>query len=156
MALPQFFRFVIVNATGQTITFNANGRILIKMWGLLIDPTTGLAVYTELTESEDDMGFIAGQSISNGSELVGDNEIDNTVLKYIGLQAQMKITHDEGALAEGAFNLHISVGDAVGDLQTDASGYAGVAQAGLLFVGPLIWPDSLSDDNVVLSNMITI
>ena len=66
MSVPQFLRFVAVNNTGQTIAYNTNGRLNLKVTGIYVDPQTGKETYTPL--SDDDLGFGSGDSTTDGSE----------------------------------------------------------------------------------------
>ena len=137
--LPQFRQYIVVNNSGASglLTFNNNGRINLKETCWIVDPTTAKITYTPL--ADDDLGFIAGSSLANGAEIIGDNEVDNTSNLYIGSQLQLEITHDEGTLADGTFDLYMASGDATSELQTDASGYAGAEANGLRFIGSLVW-----------------
>ena len=151
--LPQFRKYVLVNSSGQTLTYDNNGRINLKETCWIVDPTTGKITYTQL--ADDDLGFGAGESIANAAELIGDTEIVNTSNLYIGSQLQLEITHDEGAAAAGTFELYMAVGDATGELDTDASGYLSAAY-GLRLVGQLIWNSSATDDEVIRSKIFSI
>ena len=155
MPLPQFRKFVVVNNSGQTLTFNNNGRINLKETGIKFDTTNGDLVYTQL--ADDDLGFVAASSLTDGAEIVGDNEIDNTSNEYIGSQVQLEITHDEGAAADGTFDLWMASGDASGELQTDASGYDSAENdLNLTKIGSLTIHSSTADDEVLRSEVWTI
>ncbi len=146
--LAQFRKWVLVNDSGQLLTYNAGGRINIKETAWFITPATGLISYAQL--ADDDLGFIAGSSLADGAEIVGDVEIDNTSNLYIGSQVQIEITHDEGSLADGTFGLWLAEGDAAGELQTDASGYDSAA-SNLRLVGSITWHSAALDDEVIRS-----
>lgn len=154
MALPQFRKFVLVNNSGQTLTFNNNGRINIKETAIHFNTTDGKLVYTQL--SDDDLGFVAASSLADGSEIVGDNEIDNTSTLYITSEVQVEITHDEGTLADKTFDLYISTGDATSELETDASGYISAEANKLRIIGSLVWESNGLDDEVMRSQTLTI
>ncbi len=149
--LPRFYQFIVVNNSGQTLTFNNNGRINIKQWGWIVDPSTGKITYTQL--ADDDMGFVAGGSLTNGSELVSDLKVDNTTILNVGMMVQLEITHDEGTLADGTFDLYVATGDATGELETDANGYASAEANGLRIVSSLVWESNGLDDEVMRSQM---
>lgn len=149
MSLPQFRQFIVVNNSGQLLTFNNNGRINLKETAIHFNTTTGKIVYTLL--ADDDLGFIAGSSLANGSEIIGDNEIDNTSNLYLGSQVQLEITHDEGTLADGTFDLYMAMGDATGELETDASGYASAEANKLHVIGSLTWEPNGLDDELMRS-----
>ncbi len=151
--LSQFLRFRVINNSGQTVTFNNNGRLNLKVTGWIIDPTTGNITYTQL--SDDDLAFIAGDSFVDGGEETS-SEIDNTSTLYIGFQVQLEITHDEGTLADGAFDIYLDEGDATSELQSDASGYNNAKANGLEFVGFLIWESNGLDDEIMRSNVFNI
>jgi|SaaInl4_150m_RNA_FD_contig_31_1614622_length_1707_multi_5_in_0_out_0_2 hypothetical protein len=154
MGLPQFRKYVLVNNSGQTLTFNNNGRINIKETAIHYNTTSGKLVYTQL--SDDDLGFVAASTLADGAEIIGDIEVDNTANLYIQSQVQVEITHDEGTLADGAFDLYMSPGDASGELPTDASGYASAEDNKLRFVGTLIWESNGLDDELMRSNIFAI
>ena len=148
--LPQFRTYVLVNNSGSLLSYSANGRINIKETCWIIDPTTAKITYTQL--ADDDLGFSTG-TLADGAEIVGDVEISNTSNLYIGSQLQIEITHDEGAAADGTFDLYVAGGDATGELPTDASGYASAEANHLQFVGSLTWEANGLDDEVMRSNV---
>lgn len=152
--LPQFYRFVVVNNSGQLITFNNNGLINVKETAWIIDPDTGKVTYTQL--ADDDLGFVGGGSLADGAEIVGDVEINNTVNKYTGAQLQLEITHDEGAaivVPNGGISLYLSGGDATGELPTDAAGYGSAEAAHLDPVGTMPCDPNVADDELMRSNV---
>jgi hypothetical protein len=149
MSLPQFRKYILVNNSGQTLTFNNNGRINIKETAVHFNTTDGKLVYTSL--SADDLGFIAASSLADGAEIIGDNEINNTSNLYVDSQVQVEITHDEGTLAGGTFDLYVASGNVTGELETDASGYAGAEANKLRFIGSLVWESSGLDDEIMRS-----
>jgi hypothetical protein len=151
--LPQFYRIIAVNNTGQTLTFNNNGRINVKMTGWFITPATGLINYAPLPD--DDCSFGAGDSTADGSEDKSD-EIDNTGNLYLGLQVQLEITHNEGTAADGTYDLYLDGGDASGELASDATGYAGAEANRLQLIGSLTWEPNGLDDEVMRSEVINI
>ena len=151
MPLPQFRQFIVVNNSGQLLTFDTNGRINVKETAWHFNTTTGKIVYTQLPD--DDLGFISGSSLADGAEIVGDIEINNTSNLFIGSQLQLEITHDEGTAAVDSFDLYMAQGDASGELETDGSGYAS-AEANLLFhVGSLQWDPGGLDDELMRSQV---
>lgn len=154
MSLPQFRKWVLVNNSGRTLTFNNNGRINIKETAIHFNTTTGKLVYTQLVD--DDLGFIAGQSNTIGSERIGDSEVNNTSNLYIMSQVQIEVTHDEGTLADGTFDLYLAAGDATGELETDASGYASAEANKLRLIGSLVWESNGLDDELMRSPMFTV
>jgi len=150
MPLAQFTRFIAVNNTGQTLTYNNNGRLNLKVTAWKWDTTNGDVVYTQL--SDDDFGFGAGDSTVDGGE-DKTSEIDNTSNEYVGLQVQLEVTHDEGAAADGTYDLYMDNGDATGELASDASGYDDAETNKLRRVGELTWHASGADDEVMRSEV---
>jgi len=152
--LSQFRKFIVVNNSGQTLTYNNNGRINLKETAIHINTADGKPVYTQL--ADDDLGFVAASTLADAAEIVGDNEVDNTSNLYMGSQVQLEITHDEGTAADGTFDLYIAGGDATGELETDASGYAGTEANGLTFIGSLVWESNGLDDELIRSQVFSI
>lgn len=148
--LTKFSKFIVVNNSGQTLTFDSNGRLNLKITGWLIDPNTGKITYTQLTD--DDVNFIATNTLTNGSEQLAD-EIDNTTNLFLGYFVQLEVTHDAGTLADGTFDVYLTQGDATGELQTDASGYASAEDNKLHLVGSLTWESEGLDDEVMRSDV---
>ncbi len=151
--LAKYCGFVCVNNTGQTVTYNSNGRLNLKITGVYVNPTTGKLAYEPL--SDDDLGFGAGDSTVDGGEDPS-TEIDNSINKYVGFQVQMEVTHDEGAAADGTYDVYYEGGDASGELPSDASGYDDAETNELLFVGSLKWHSSANDDEIIRSNVLAV
>jgi len=151
--LPQFYRVIVVNNSGQTITYNNNGRYNLKVTAWYIDTSAGKVTYAQL--SDDDLGFGAGDSTVDGGEDKS-SEIDNTSNLYLGAQIQLEVTHDEGAAADGTFDLYLDGGDATGELASDASGYASAPANKLTLIGKLVWESNGLDDEVMRSQVIQI
>ena len=154
MPLPQIRQFILVNNSGQLLTYNNNGRINIKETAIHYNTSTGKLVSTQL--ADDDLGFVAASTLADGSEIVGDNEVDNTSNLYISSQVQIEITHDEGTAADGTFDLYMAMGDASGELETDGSGYASAEANKLTFIGSLTWEPNGLDDEVMRSAVFNI
>ena len=148
--LPQFYRFIVVNNSGQTLTYNTNGRLNLKMTAIHYNTSTGKVVYTPL--SDDDLGFGAGDSTADGAEDKS-SEIDNTSNLYLGLQVQLEVTHDEGDAADGTFDIYLDGGDATGELASDASGYNNAEANKMTLVGKLVWESNGLDDEVMRSQV---
>ncbi len=155
MAIPQFWRLAVVNESGQTLTFNSNGRVNMKATAIHYDTTNGKVIYTQL--SDDDCDFDAGRSVVDGTGIMDDSsllmtaEIDNTANKYVGLQVQLEVTHDEGAAAVGRFDIYLLGGDVTGELQTDGPGFLDFDDGSCDLIGSLIWNSSGGDDVVIRS-----
>ena len=148
--LPQFYRVIVVNNSGQTVTYDTNGRFNVKMTAWIIDPSTGKITYTQL--SDDDLSFVGGNSVADGAEVKSD-EIDNTSNLYVGLHVQLEVTHDEGAAADGDFDIFLDAGDETGKLSSDASGYADAEANGLERIGALVWESNGGDDELMRSEV---
>jgi len=149
--LPQFRTYILVNNSGQTLTYDSGGRINVKETAYYISPSTGLITYVPL--DDDDLDFGAGESVANGAEVIGDVEIVNTGNKYIGAQLQLEITHDAGAAADGTFDLYMDAGDATGELANDATGYAGAEANVLQLIGSLVWESNGGNGEVMRSQI---
>ena len=146
--ISQFFRFVIVNNSGQTLTYASGGRLALKIAGLRRDPITNDWIRTQLTES--DCGFSTG-TLTDGSETPTD-EISNAATRYESLEAQLEVTHDEGTAADGTVDVYFAGGSATGELPSDATGYDSAELNKLDFVGSLTWHGSGADDEVMRSD----
>lgn len=151
--LPRVYRIIVVNNSGQTVTFNNNGRFNLKVTGWIITPATGKIAYT--TDADDDLAFIAGDSTVDGAEEKS-SEIANNSDLFIGAQVQLEVTHDEGTLADGTFDLYLDGGDLTGELASDASGYASAEANHLLHIGSLTWEPNGLDDEVMRSKVLNI
>ena len=149
----RFFKIIIVNNSGQTLTYNNNGRINLKIGGASISAARK-SIVTSLTD--DACGFTTGGSLADGAEILSAVEYDNTSVGYLGYQVQLEITHDEGAAADGTFDLYVSGGDATGELVSDASGYDSAELNKLRQIGSLTWHASGVDDEVMRSEVLSI
>jgi len=143
--LPQFYRIIVVNNSGQTLTYNNNGRINVKLTAWYYNPATGKMVYAAL--GDDACSFAAASTLVAAAEALS-SEINNTANLYLGLQVQLEITHDEGAAAVGTFDLYLDGGDATGELSSDASGYDTAKLNGLAYIGSLTWQAAMLDDEL--------
>lgn len=160
MAIPQFWRLAVVNNSGQTLTFNSNGRVNMKVTAIEFNTTDGDLIYTPLADNDCD--FDAGRSVADGTGIMDDSsllmtaEIDNTANEYVGLQVQLEITHDEGAAADGTFDVYLLGGDASGELQSDASGFLDFDDGNPRSIGSLVWNASGGDDEVMRSDVFSV
>lgn len=146
--LPQIRKYILVNNSGQTLAFDTNGRINIKETAYRFN-TAGEMEYIPF--ADDDLGFIAAGSVIDGAEVVGDIEIDNRQTRYVGSHIQIEITHDEGAAADGTFDLYMAQGDAAAETEEDGSGYASAEANKLEPIGSLTWENNGGDDEVMRS-----
>lgn len=151
--LPRFYRIICVNNTGETVTFNNNGRLNVKMTAWKWNTTDGDITYTVL--ADDAMGFVAASATADGAE-DKTSEIDNTTNEFVGLQVQFELTHDEGTAAAGTYDLYLDGGDATGELASDASGYDDAETNKLAFFGSLTWHPAGADDQVMRSSVLNI
>jgi len=149
--LPKFTKYIVVNNSGRTLTFDNGGRLNLKVTGWIVDTSTGKITYTQLTD--DDMNFIATNTLTDGSEQLGD-EIDNSSNLFLGHFVQLEVTHDEGTLANGTFDIFVAQGDATGELATDASGYASAEANKIFTLGSLTWEPNGLDDEVMRSDVL--
>jgi len=143
--LPQFRRYILVNNSGDLLSYNANGRINIKETAYRFN-TAGEMEYVAI--ADDDLGFIAASTVADGAEVMGGNIIDNTQARYVGSQIQIEVTHDEGTAADGTFDLYMAQGDAAGELEPDATGFVSAEANKLEPIGSLTWEASAADDDV--------
>jgi hypothetical protein len=146
--LPQHRNYILVNNSGQLLSYDANGRITIKETCYRFN-TAGELEYVQLPD--DDMGFGATDTIADGAELIGDTNIDNTQTRYIGSLIQIEITHDEGTAADGTFDLYMAQGHSATEMEFDADGYAGAEANKLEPIGSLTWESNGLDDENMLS-----
>ena len=146
--LPQIRKYILVNNSGQLLSFNANGRINLKETAYRFN-TAGEMEYVPLPD--DDLAFIAASTVADGAEVVGDVEIDNRQTRYVGSHLQIEITHDEGTAADGTFDLYMAQGDAPGETEEDATGYNTAEANKLEPIGSLTWESNGADDEVMRS-----
>lgn len=99
--LAKFYRFHIVNNTGQTATFDdgASLSLRIQAWKLV----SGVLTYN--TVVIDDMGFGAGESIVDGA-FVTSSQFDNSSDLFWELNGVLIAVHDLDA-AVGHWALYI-------------------------------------------------
>jgi hypothetical protein len=146
--LSQYYGFIVVNNSGQTITYDSNGRINLKITGVYVSSSTGKLSYNALTD--DACGFGAGDSTADGGE-DHSSEINNSSNVYVNALVQLEITHDEGTAADGTFDIYYEGGDATGELPSDATGFDDAETNKLTYVGSLVWHPSALDDEVIRS-----
>jgi len=120
--IGQFNKFVIVNNTGYTITFNDGGDIDLSVIGFNITPATGKIAYAG--GGSETFGFTTGSSLADGAEIVGTTEFDNTSDLCLGYLVEMDVAHDLAASCTGGtIDLYLATGTVTEECQTDASGY---------------------------------
>ena len=146
--LPQIRRYILVNNSGQLLSYNGNGRINIKETCYRFN-TAGEMEYVPL--ADDDLGFIAASTVADGAEVMGGNIIDNRQARYVGSHIQIEVTHDEGTLADGTWDLYMAQGDALGELEPDGSGFNSAEANKLEPIGSLTWESNGLDDELMRS-----
>jgi hypothetical protein len=152
--LHKYYKFVIVNNSGQTVTHGAGtGDLLLRVTGVYVVPSTGLLAYDIFTP--DECGFDATDTWANGAE-VESSEIDNATNKYINALVKIEVEHTLAATAEGSFDIYYTGGDATGALETDADGYNSAESMKLTFIGSLTWPTGVTNNESLLSPTFTI
>lgn len=155
MAVPLAYRLVIVNNSGETLSYTPGGRLNTSIFGWFIDPSTGKVTYSSVAEAEESPEFDgASETIVDGAEVIFPEQL-NTGNKHLGLLISFALTHDEhtAVVANASMDLYISAGLATGQLPTDKTGYAGAEANGLQRVGSMVVEPSGSDDNVTFSNV---
>lgn len=99
--LPKFYRFSLINKTGQTATFDDGARLSLRIQAWKF--SSGVLVYD--TVVVDDMNFVAGQTILDDGETNSDN-FDNSSDLFLGLNGVLIATHDLDA-AVGSWDLYV-------------------------------------------------
>jgi hypothetical protein len=161
MSLPKFWAIGVVNNSGQTVTFNSNGRFDLNVQAIHFNSSAGKLVYTEVLAA-DDLDFDAGRSVVNGTGVMDDAsklqtaEQDNTSNLYVGLQVSLKVTHDAGTAADGTFDLYLLSGDTTGALESNASGFDDFDDGNCRRIGSLIWHNLGVDDEIMQSKTFVI
>ena len=156
--LSQFYRFLVVNNSGSTITWTSgtDGRMELNVDGWFIDPTTGKITYTNILALAESPDFDGGtENIVNGAEAKW-AEIDNTSNLFLGAQVQLKVTHDEGLAADGTFDIYVDGGRLTGNLSSDQSGYVSAEANFLEHIGSLVWEPNAANDDIMLSKVFNI
>lgn len=147
MALGQFYRFHIVNNSGQTVTFDNNGRITVHIQPVFIDPATGKITYS----SDESLALLAGgESVADGAFLKTDEQ-DNSGNVFPDALVAVEVTHDEGTAADGTFDIFYESHLQTGELPSDQTGFADPEASGLTSVGSLIWEPNGQDDEIMES-----
>lgn len=143
--LNQFYGFVVVNKTGQSLTYDNGGRIKLKITPYYF-ASNGKVVYG--TTIVEDCGFGPGDVTVDGGE-DPTAEIDNSNNCYSGAIVQLEIVHDEGTLANGTYDIYYEGANVSGELPSDASGYDDAETNRLIVVDLLTWHSSGVDDEVM-------
>ena len=148
MPLPQFYKFVAVNNTGETLIYNDGGRLNLKKTGWKWDTTNGDVVYTNL--SNEDFGFGTDNITASSGENITPL-IDNSTNEYVGVQVQLEVTHPSGSYANGRYDLYLDGAPASGTLMSDATGYINAETNVLDLVGSLVWHGSADNGDLMRS-----
>lgn len=106
--LAKYYRFLWKNKTGQSMVKNSGAAVNIRCmpWKF----TSGVLAYG--TVITDDMGFDAGETVTNGSSEEGDVQ-DNSSNLYLGLKGYFEVTTDNASSA-GTVDLYLEESDANG------------------------------------------
>ena len=104
--LPKYYRFHVMNNTGQTATKDDGAALSIRLSPWEFDVDGSLSYGTTIT---DNLGFDAAMTILDGASTEGDVQ-DNTVNKYLGLNGYFEAIHDL-ATASGQWDLYIESSD---------------------------------------------
>ena len=104
--LPKYYRFHVVNNTGQTATFNDGALLALRISPWKFTSAGAVEYGTTIT---DDAGFDAGETIADGAASEGGVN-DNTSNLYVGLNGYFEATHDLDA-AVGTWDLYIEGSD---------------------------------------------
>jgi len=155
--LNQFYRFALMNNTGQTNTFTDGGVVALSIYGVIVTPSTGKLAYATIDASEDFAGFTAGgHTWSDGAEKISVAAIDNTTNLYINALVQLTISHSEAAAAVGSWDLYLLSGDAAANMENDSNGYVSAEANKLTFIGSLNWLTGGTNDDEQMSPVFTI
>ena len=152
----KYFRIVLVNRTGVTMTYNDGARINAIVGGFHVSPTTGKLTY-DGGETET-FAFTTDESLAEGAELIGETEFCNSTSLNLGWQVDLDITHDLGASTDGTIDIYLSTGSGTGALQTDMSGYidAETNLAANNFVGSMPWGTGQANGDQLVSATFTL
>lgn len=104
--LPKYYRFRVVNNSGQTATFDSGALLALRLSPWKFD-SDGVLVYGSVIT--DDLGFGAANTIVDGAGSEGGVQ-DNTTNLHIGLSGYFKATHDMDA-ADGNWALYAEGSD---------------------------------------------
>ncbi len=133
--LNQYYRFHIVNNSGQTVTYDtAGGRIVLHVQPFYINPSTGKIVYSGNSSIA---VLTGGNTVANGG-FIKTAEQDNSSDLFLGALVSVEVKHDEGAAAEGTFDIYYESHLQSGFLPSDHDGFSDPETNGLTSVGSLI------------------
>jgi len=146
--LAPYNKIIVVNNSGQLLSYDPGGRLEVLVTTLYITPATGKIVYTGASNSN----FASTDTLADGAEWLG-VEHDNTgaTEKYLYWLIQLQVTHDEGLAADGTFDIYYEGAWTNNDSPSDQTGYASAEANKLVYVGKLTWEPNAADDDVMLS-----
>lgn len=103
--LPKYYRLRVLNSTDQTLTYNNDARINVRMspWKLV---SGAISYGTTIT---DDMGFEAASTIAAAGQSEGDVQ-DNTSNLYFGINGFLEVIADADS-TDGTIYLYIEESD---------------------------------------------
>lgn len=122
--LGKFWRLRMINATGQTMTFNLGSRIAIRVMGWKM--SSGELTYG--TVIQEDLDFDAGRSIINGVDIMDDSSIvesvvvDNSSTLLWGVNGTFTVTHDHTD-ADGECKLYLEYSDSDDNWPSDTDDF---------------------------------
>ncbi|MHC4398601.1 MAG: hypothetical protein ACYTG0_02875 [Planctomycetota bacterium] len=102
--LPETFRLIVKNATGQTQTYNSGARVRFTYRKWKWNSSGGVDWSSEVVE---DFGFGAGDSLADDAHDPG-STVDNSSDKYVGLVGILDVTTDH-ASSDGRFEVYLDV-----------------------------------------------
>lgn len=115
--LPKYYRLRVLNSTDQTLTYNNDARVNVRMspWKLV---SGNLSYGTTIT---DDMGFEAAGTIAAAGESEGDVQ-DNTSNLYWGLNGFFEVIADADS-TDGTVYLYLEESDDNSNWPSDADDF---------------------------------
>lgn len=117
--LAEFWRYRMINETGQTMTYNDGARIAIRSVAWKLGAS---GVVTHSSVITEDLGFGAGETIVDDGEVEG-TVVDNSSDKYYGVNGTFEVTHDLDA-AVGQCRLYVEFSDSDANWPSDADDFS--------------------------------
>ncbi len=100
--LPEFYRFIVLNSTDQTLTYNSNARIEIHItpWKMSSGAMAQGTVISDTTSFLDE-----GESVAAAATVIG-TTIDNTSDLFIGFTGTFYALADQNS-TDGTLDLYM-------------------------------------------------
>lgn len=143
--LGKFYRIHVVNNSGQTVTGAEGGVIEVRITPVQMTPKTGKLFYGGVVVED-----IVGTATADGDD-VKTAEQDNSTDLFPNALVALEVKHDEGAAADGTFDIYYESGAGASSLPSDQDGYSDPETNAMTFIGSLIWDASPSDDETLMS-----